>query len=194
VAIGDVAGHSIHAATIMLELRHALRAYAVDGHGPVEILRRLERVLRHYHHREYATLCLLMIDAAARRLSVACAGHPPPLLVTATDAHYAPVAGPMLGVGLEHPAQTELPLDAVRTVVLVTDGLLEDRPTDIDAAMERLRTWPTLRSDPEDLCDDLLANFGRNRADDIALLVLRLTPPAGPDAPGSDAPGPVVVR
>jgi CheY-like chemotaxis protein len=176
VAIGDVAGHSIHAATIMLELRHALRAYAIDGHGPAEVLRRLERVLRHYHRREYATMCVLMIDAAAGELSVAVAGHPPPLLVTADDAHYPPVTGPMLGVGLPHPDETVLALDGVRTIVLVTDGMLEDRPTDIDAAMERLRTWPTLRSDPEDLCDDLLADFGRNRADDIALLVLRLTP------------------
>ncbi|MCO1655551.1 fused response regulator/phosphatase [Pseudonocardia humida] len=177
VAIGDVAGHSIHAATIMLELRHALRAYAIDGHGPAQILRRLERVLRHYHRREYATLCLLLIDAAAGALSVAVAGHPPPLLVGAGEARYAPVTGPMLGVGLEHPAETVLALADVRTVVLVTDGMLEDRPTDIDAAMERLRTWPTLRADPEDVCDDLLANFGRNRADDIALLVLRLEPP-----------------
>ncbi|WP_214401777.1 SpoIIE family protein phosphatase [Pseudonocardia lacus] len=177
VAIGDVAGHSIHAATIMLELRHALRAYAIDGHGPAAIQRRLERVLRHYHRREYATLCLLLIDAERSEMSVATAGHPPPLLVGDDDAHYAPVAGPMLGVGLEHPDETVLPLAGVRTLVLVTDGMLEDRPTDIDAAMERLRTWPTLGSDPEDLCDDLLANFGRNRADDIALLVLRLTPP-----------------
>ena len=32
VAIGDVAGHSLHAATVMAEVRHAVRAYAVEGH------------------------------------------------------------------------------------------------------------------------------------------------------------------
>ena len=31
IAVGDVAGHSIHAATVMVELRHALRAYALKG-------------------------------------------------------------------------------------------------------------------------------------------------------------------
>jgi CheY-like chemotaxis protein len=173
VAIGDVAGHSIHAATIMLELRHALRAHALAGDGPAEVLRRLERILRHFHPREYATMCVLLIDPGAGLVLVANAGHPPPLLVTADSADYAPVTGPMLGAGLPHPEQTVLALDPLHTVVLVTDGLIEDRLTDIDEAMRRLREWPTLRSDPEDLCDDLLANFGRNRSDDIALLVLR---------------------
>ena len=38
VAIGDVAGHSLHAATVMAELRHAVRAYAVEGHPPAAVL------------------------------------------------------------------------------------------------------------------------------------------------------------
>ena len=49
IAIGDVAGHSIHAATIMVELRHALRAYAVEDHGPAEIVGLIERMLLRYH-------------------------------------------------------------------------------------------------------------------------------------------------
>lgn len=59
VAVGDVAGHSIHAATVMVELRHALRAFAVEGHAPAEILDKLERVLRHFHPTEFAMLCLV---------------------------------------------------------------------------------------------------------------------------------------
>jgi DNA-binding response OmpR family regulator len=176
VAIGDVAGHSIHAATIMIELRHALRAYALDGHGPTAILERLERVLRHYYRHEYATLCLLLLDPRRDRLEIAAAGHPMPLLVTAGGtAAFADATGPMLGVGLDHPAATATALDPVRTIVLFTDGLVEDRRADIDEAMERLRTWPDFDRDPEDLCDDLIANFGRNKSDDIALLVLRRT-------------------
>jgi serine phosphatase RsbU (regulator of sigma subunit) len=176
VAIGDVAGHSIHAATIMIELRHALRAYAIDGHGPTAILERLERVLRHYYHHEYATLCLLLLDPRRDRLELARAGHPMPLLVTADGAAaFADAAGPMLGVGLDHPPATVTALDPVRTIVLFTDGLVEDRRADIDEAMERLRGWPDFDRDPEDLCDDLIANFGRNKSDDIALLVLRRT-------------------
>jgi serine phosphatase RsbU (regulator of sigma subunit) len=157
----------------MVELRHALRAYALDSAGPAGVLNRLERMLRHYHRREYATLCLMVLDTAAGRLDVACAGHPPPLLVAADGATYAEAAGPMLGLGLEHRQEVSLPLAPVETIVLYTDGLVEDRPADIDAALERLRTWPGLRADADDLCDDLLAHFGRTRSDDIAVLVLR---------------------
>jgi serine phosphatase RsbU (regulator of sigma subunit) len=175
VAIGDVAGHSIHAATIMVELRHALRAYAIDRHSPSTVLKRLERLLQHYHPREYATLCLLLLDLERGRLEIANAGHPPPLLVGHTGAEFTSAAGPMLGAKLEHPPETELALDDIETVVLLTDGLIEDRTTDIDDAMERLRRWPSLSADPETLCDDLLEHFGQHKSDDIALLVLRLT-------------------
>ncbi|HEX5299128.1 MAG TPA: response regulator, partial [Streptosporangiaceae bacterium] len=37
VAIGDVQGHSLGAATVMGELRHALRAFAIEGHAPLAI-------------------------------------------------------------------------------------------------------------------------------------------------------------
>ncbi|MGH3258167.1 MAG: response regulator, partial [Streptosporangiaceae bacterium] len=39
IAIGDVQGHSLHAATVMGELRHALRAFASEGHSPLAISR-----------------------------------------------------------------------------------------------------------------------------------------------------------
>jgi serine phosphatase RsbU (regulator of sigma subunit) len=178
VAMGDVAGHSIHAATIMIELRHAVRAYALDGHGPSAILDRIERVLRHYYRREYATLCLLLLDLEQGTLDVANAGHPPPLVVGSSGAAYVTAVGPMLGVGLPHPPETTTRLDGVRTIVLFTDGLIEDRPVDIDAAMERLRLWPSFDLSPEDLCDDLLTHFGQDKSDDVALFVLRWTDPA----------------
>ena len=38
VAIGDVVGHSLHAAIVMGKLRHSLRAYAMDGYDPAEVL------------------------------------------------------------------------------------------------------------------------------------------------------------
>lgn len=175
VAMGDVAGHSIHAATVMIEMRHALRAYALDGYGPVEILDRLERVLRHYYRREYATLCLLLLDPENGSMDVASAGHPPPLVVREDGAAFSEAAGPMLGIGLPRPPATSTSLDGVRTVVLYTDGIVEDRPYDIDAAMERLRTWPSLDLPVEALCDDLLVHFARDKSDDVALLVLRWT-------------------
>ncbi|HET9254836.1 MAG TPA: fused response regulator/phosphatase [Pseudonocardiaceae bacterium] len=173
VAIGDVAGHSIHAATVMVELRHALRAFTVEGHGPVEILRRLERVLRHYHPTEFATLCLVLVDLENNMLRVANAGHLPPLLVRPTGAAYLAVHGPMLGLRREQPEETVLPLPSAWGIVLVTDGLIEDVTTDLDRGMEDLRTAVSFDVAPEQLCDQLIERFGQETRDDVALLVLR---------------------
>ncbi len=41
LVIGDVAGRGIAAAAIMGQLRSAMRAYALDGHGPASLLERL---------------------------------------------------------------------------------------------------------------------------------------------------------
>ncbi len=177
VAIGDVAGHSIHAATVMVELRHALRAYAVEDHDPAELLALLERMLLRYHPNRFATLCLLLLDPATDELRVANAGHLPPLLVDATGAHYLDVYGRMLGIG---PAQHRTSVHALPPawmIVLVTDGLLEEPGLDLDTAMESLRAAVQLDVEPERLCTWLLQRFGR-RSDDIALLVLRRLPRA----------------
>ena len=67
VAIGDVQGHSLHAATVMGELRHALRAFASEGHSPVAITGLVNEVLRRYHPGIMATLCLVLLDPGDRR-------------------------------------------------------------------------------------------------------------------------------
>ncbi len=66
VAIGDVQGHSLHAAAVMGELRHALRAFAVEGHSPLAITGLVNQVLTRYHPGIIATLCLVLIDPAVR--------------------------------------------------------------------------------------------------------------------------------
>jgi serine phosphatase RsbU (regulator of sigma subunit) len=173
VAIGDVAGHSIHAATVMVELRHALRAFAVEGNPPAEILDRLERVLRHFHPTEFATLCLLELDLARNVARIANAGHLPPLLVEPTRAAYLEVQGPMLGLRRERPPETMVALAPSWEMVLITDGLVEDRLSDLDCGMEQLRTAVSFELAPEQLCDALIDRFGQDNSDDVALLVLR---------------------
>ena len=84
---------------------------------------------------------------------------------------------PPLGLGAA-PETSAGTLGVGDRLLLFTDGLIEDRPVDIDAAMERLRTWPSLDLSPQDLCDDLLAHFGQDKSDDVALFVLRWPAPA----------------
>ncbi|MFE9764884.1 SpoIIE family protein phosphatase [Streptomyces sp. NPDC005808] len=175
-AVGDVVGHSLEAATVMVEIRHALRAYCVDESDPAVLAERLDRMLRRYHPDVTATVCLALTDPATGRTRIANAGHIPPLIIRDTgSADYVKAAGPLLGVGLPHPPPTELFLEPTDRLLMVTDGLIETRGTDLSVSMEQLRaaaagSLPGLDA----LCDTLLDHFGRDREDDIALLALRL--------------------
>ncbi|EXG82965.1 fused response regulator/phosphatase [Cryptosporangium arvum] len=177
VAIGDVVGHSLHAATVMAELRHALRAYAVDGHGPAGILVRLDAMLRRYHPGTLATVLLLMVDPATGTAVAATGGHLPPLLATAAGTDYVGVRGTILGVGQFQRPEVTFTIPDGGSIVLVTDGLVEMRGTAIDEGMEQLRQLSVpVDDDLERYCDRVLQALAASRGeDDIALLVLRRT-------------------
>ncbi|MEU3618535.1 fused response regulator/phosphatase [Streptomyces sp. NPDC006872] len=174
--VGDVVGHSLEAATVMVEIRHALRAYCVDESDPAVLAGRLDRMLQLYHPEVTATVCLALIDPGTGRTRIANAGHIPPLIVRDTrSADYVKAAGPLLGLGVPHPAPTELFLEPTDRLLMVTDGLIETRGVDLAVSMEHLRAaaigaMPGLDA----LCDTLLTCFDHDRDDDIAMLALRL--------------------
>ncbi|AZQ34295.1 response regulator [Streptomyces cyaneochromogenes] len=175
-AVGDVVGHSLEAATVMVEMRHALRAHCVEESDPRALAERLDRMLQHYHPEVTATVCLALVDPGAGRVRIANAGHIPPLVVReGGEAEYVPVCGPLLGLGLDRPEPSELELDPKDRLLMVTDGLIETRGIDLTASMEQLRTAATdAPAGLDALCDTLLGCFGRDREDDIAMLALRL--------------------
>ncbi|WP_328428221.1 fused response regulator/phosphatase [Streptomyces sp. NBC_00443] len=175
-AVGDVVGHSLDAATVMVEIRHALRAYCVEESDPGALAERLDRMLVHYHPDVTATVCLALVDPGTGRGRIANAGHIPPLVVRdGGGAEYVPVDGPLLGLGLRRPAPTELVLTPADRLLMVTDGLIESRGTDLDVSLKRLRTAAADAPPGVDaLCDTLLDHFGRDQEDDIAMLALRL--------------------
>ena len=175
-AVGDVVGHSLDAATVMVEIRHALRAYCVAESDPAVLAERLDRMLQRYHPDVTATVCLVLIDPATGRTRIANAGHIPPLILRDSgDAEYVKAAGPLIGVGLPHPPPTELFLEPADRLLMVTDGLIETRGTDLSASMEQLQAAATGALPGLDaLCDTLLSSFGHNREDDIAMLALQL--------------------
>ncbi|MEU9158256.1 fused response regulator/phosphatase [Streptomyces sp. NPDC048417] len=175
-AVGDVVGHSLDAATVMVELRHALRAYCLAESDPAALAERLDRLLQHYHTEVTATVCLALIDPETGRTRIANAGHIPPLILGDDgSAEYVKASGPLLGVGLPHPPPTELVLEPTDRLLMVTDGLIETRGTDLTVSMEHLRAAAVgALPGVEALCDTLLACFGRDREDDVALLALSL--------------------
>ena len=134
--IGDVSGHGIRAATVMASLHYASRAYAVEGHHPAVILDRLRSLLDLPRDGHFATVACGLADVAAHQVTLANAGHLPPLICAGSDASFAEVPpGPPVGIG--GPAAGSAALIRVPpggTLLCYTDGLVERRGESLDAA------------------------------------------------------------
>ncbi|ARF63940.1 hypothetical protein B1H20_23105 [Streptomyces violaceoruber] len=176
LAIGDVAGHSLVAATVMGEIRHALRAYALEGHPPHHVLERLDALLSHTRPGLTVTLCLVLVEPDGGRVHIANAGHIPPLLLGPEGgAVYLVDHGPLLGLRLPHPPAHVHPVAPGARLLLITDGLVEVRNQDLDHSLTAfLDAAVSGPRELEDLCDFLLGSFGEGKEDDIALLALHL--------------------
>jgi serine phosphatase RsbU (regulator of sigma subunit)/anti-sigma regulatory factor (Ser/Thr protein kinase) len=177
LAMGDVVSRGIRAASVMGQLRHALRKQALEGDDPVELAERLGETVRGLERREMVTLCYLTLDAAAREVRYVSAGHPPALVVSNGEARFlddargvplGAVASPRYAEGTDTLAPDSL-------IVLYTDGLIERRDQPIDQGMQRLAAIAlTAGCDPEDVCQALSeALIDDDAEDDVALLVAR---------------------
>ena len=176
VAIGDVQGHSLRAATVMGELRHALRAFATEGHSPLVITGLVNEVLRRYHPGILATLCLLLLDPVSGELEIVNCGHMPPLLVDGAGAAYLGEGGLILGLPMHEPYVQTTSLPAGGTALLFTDGLVEDRGVFLDINLEKLRVaaHEVSGADVEAFTNHLMSLFGPSE-DDVAMIALRRT-------------------
>jgi PAS domain S-box-containing protein len=181
LAMGDVVGHGLGAASLMGQLRHAARAYALEGHPPPAVLDRLDRLVRSLPGAQMATLLYVVVDSDLRTVRFASAGHVPPLVV-GPDAQARFLEGapnPPLGV-FDSSGHEELTvtLEPGSTIVLYTDGLVEERGVSIDAGLEALRRAAEQPRDPEDLCDHLVDSMLAIHPahDDIAVLALQALP------------------
>jgi serine phosphatase RsbU (regulator of sigma subunit)/FixJ family two-component response regulator len=183
LAIGDVQGHSVHAATVMGELRHALRAFASEGHPPLAITGLVNDVLQRYYPSILATLCIALVDPASGRLEVVTCGHLPPLVIDGTKTAYLEHGSLLLGIPVHKPRSEQVFLPPGGTLLLFTDGLVEDRGVFLDTNLERLRAFAcrASTSDLEIFSDQVISLFGA-REDDVALIALRRTESGEPGA------------
>jgi PAS domain S-box-containing protein len=181
LAMGDVVGHGLEAASLMGQLRHAARAYALEGHSPPAVLDRLDRLVRSLPGAQMATLLYLVVDPDLRTVRFASAGHVPPLVVSPDgEARFLDGApNPPLGV-FDSSGHEELTasLEPGSTIVLYTDGLVEQRGVSIDAGLEALRQAARHPGDPVELCDHLVDSMLAIHPphDDIAVLALQALP------------------
>jgi serine phosphatase RsbU (regulator of sigma subunit) len=182
LAVGDVAGHGLEAASLMGQLRTALRAYAFEGQPPracLPTLSRLLEMMRRDDDLQLATACLVLVDPSTGMCRVASAGHPPPVVrqPDGTVEFLAGLGGPPLGVKGSHEVGEEfVALRPGAALVLYTDGLVEDRHRGLEAglvALANVLAEPAASADA--LCRRLVAALVGDgiREDDVALLVLR---------------------
>ncbi|WP_049573940.1 PP2C family protein-serine/threonine phosphatase, partial [Nonomuraea sp. SBT364] len=186
--VGDVMGHDLRSATVMSQISNMLRVIAYEQcEPPSRILQRLDEVLHGLHGGPMATVLLARLEKHGDewRLRWGSAGHPPPLVVPADGpARYLRAdSGHPLGVTQELPRPDhEHVIPAGSTLVLYTDGLIEDPARGLDEGMDSLaRAAGELRHLPVDeMCERLLGHRGDEFTDDVALLALRLAEPAAP--------------
>jgi len=174
VAIGDVQGHSLHAATVMGELRHALRAFAAEGHPPLAITGLVNEVLQRYHPGIIASLCLVLLDPATGQMQIVNCGHMPMLLVDGAGASYVGEGGVVLGLPMHDPHTETAVLAAGGTALLFTDGLVEERTVFLDVNLDKLRVVAeeVAGADVEAFANHLMSIFGPGE-DDVAMIALR---------------------
>jgi len=184
--VGDVSGRGVDAAAIMARVRFTLRAYLLEGHDAAATLAMAARDLDIVRDGHLVTVLIGVGEPATRTLTVASAGHPPPLLATSDRNAFAPVAaGPPLGVGAVQYRPTTLEMPPGSMLVAYTDGLIERRGEDIDSGLDRLAAAVSLPDGPLPswLAELLPTQLGEGAADDVAVLALRWSG----DVPGSEA-------
>jgi serine phosphatase RsbU (regulator of sigma subunit)/PAS domain-containing protein len=184
LVVGDVAGHGIDAVTGMVAARNSLRALAITGAGPAELLRMLNGVMCELTSGVVGTVVCGLYNPDASVLRWARAGHLPPVLVRGRTACQLPLPGGVL-LGMDPDASYEEATQSLQpgdTLLLFTDGLIERRDESIvDVLGEFVTTvapGPEDRDGPEPTAaaqaDRILATAVSDTDDDACLVAVRI--------------------
>jgi serine phosphatase RsbU (regulator of sigma subunit) len=190
ITVGDITGHDMRAATIMGQVRSMLRQADLDLHqqGPAQILTAVEDACHTLSLEATGTLIhahLSPLDGGGWSLTWTNAGHPPMLLanpggrVERLDQH-----GVLMWPGPRRFPRTDQQRTLLpgSTLLLYTDGLIEQRGHNLDDAIDRaaaiLSAGPADQPLP-DLVRQLTNEIASPAADDdLALLAVRVAVPA----------------
>ena len=183
IAIGDVCGKGIEAASLTGLARHTLRAAARHSVPPDEVLRAVHQALLDHSPPTFCTACFALITPLAdgsQRIALSLGGHPQPLLRRANgDVEGVGDRGTLLGMIEPVLSTTVVDLHQGDLMVFYTDGLT-DAPADQAVPVEELTAALVVAGDQpiEQLADSIRVLKRRRRplgsGDDTALLILRL--------------------
>jgi GAF domain-containing protein/anti-sigma regulatory factor (Ser/Thr protein kinase) len=179
-SVGDVMGKGAPAAALMGQVRSAIRAYAVSGQTPTEVLSSLDSLFDALVEDRVVTAVVGTITPSTGRVVLSNAGHPPPLVVRADGTStFCPLQHSLLitaGLSGAPRPRDELVLDHGDSLVMYSDGLIERRGELITNGMERLGAAATViaRSGWPDNAAVTFASMLSNeeRTDDVVVLCI----------------------
>ena len=180
IVVGDVSGKGLRAAATMASLRFAIHAYAIQEDSPSAILSKLSRLLSVTEGGQLATVLCALLDLHTREVTLASAGHLPPLLIA--DGHTEYLAAKVgVPIGMEDNAAYEsvkVALPQGATLLAFTDGLVERRHESLDRGLARLReAAASNHRDLPDLLSHVLSELDQPAAqDDTAIIGVRWSP------------------
>ncbi len=177
IAVGDVMGRGVRAASVMGQVRTAFRAYALRGATPKSVVERLNRLIPTLDADHFSTMIYLHWDPRERLARLVRAGHPPPVIASPGQPPAfldSEVAIPLGVLPVASYRNTRVYLEPGTMLVFYTDGLVE-QDENLRIGLERLRRCvPRAGTDLEVVCDQVLKGMRlADATDDVALLVVR---------------------
>jgi GAF domain-containing protein len=180
-SVGDVMGKGAAAAALMGQVRSAIRAYAVTGQSPSEVLSSLDFLFDALVEDRVVTVVVGTINPKLGTVRLANAGHPSPLIVRAdgVTSFASAETSLLIAAGLDGPVRPahDLTLHPGDSLVMYSDGLIERRGELITVGMQRLADTATevaLAGWPVQPAAELATRLGEDeRADDVVVLALR---------------------
>jgi GAF domain-containing protein len=177
VGVGDVGGHGLPAASLMLQLRNAARGVFIGGGGPAEVIKGLAQLTFMDEAHGYATALYGILDAEHGGLRWSSAGHIPPLVFGPGTAWWLSFADhPPFGVpAAAAPKEHRHHLGPGEGIVLLTDGVIERRGADIGEGLELLRQLVARCGGAcaQSLAGVIASEFCEAPQDDCCIVVLR---------------------
>jgi len=190
LTIGDVSGKSVAAALLMSNVLAALKTEARLVDQEDQILTHLNKLIaEQVEPGRFVTFFYGVVDRESRKLTYACAGHNPPLLVKSDGTtDWLREAGVPLGVLPDHVYEpAEVRIDVGDVLVLYSDGVTEaEKPTTGDGEpnfFDDHRLEETVRGAYHKSATEIIQSVvdavdrftgGADLSDDLTLVVVKL--------------------
>ena len=185
IAVVDVMGKGVAATKDALTLTHGLRMLSLEGVDLTELLPRVREVMDDHAPELVATFVVGRYRPDTGELTLAGAGHPPPLLINVDGTTRFVETG---GLALGYPGDVidppvKVTLERSDTLVLYTDGLIEAN-RDVVLGMAQLRHAGRRVADyPASAVASALVRIalegGQRRDDSLAVVLRRRVAPVG---------------